>query len=143
MAKNGRHIQPKFARSYYEQIGIGIDFTARDLQQRQKEKGLPWEIAKAFDGAAPISTFVDLDTLQDASNINFHLLKNGEKVQDGRSELMIFNFDTLISYISKFITIKMGDLIFTGTPAGVGPVKIGDRLEAFIEDRKMLKCDIK
>ncbi len=143
IAKNGRHIQPKFARSYYQQIGIGIDFTARDLQQRQKEKGLPWEIAKAFDGSAPVSSFVELEILQDSSNIHFHLLKNGEKVQDGYSGLMIFNFDTIISYISKFITIKMGDLIFTGTPAGVGPVKIGDRLEAFIEDRRMLKCDIK
>lgn len=143
IAKNGRHIQPKFARSYYQHIGIGIDFTARDLQQKQKEKGLPWEIAKAFDGSAPISSFVELETLQDSSNIRFHLLKNGEKVQDGHSELMIFNFDNIISYVSKFITLKMGDLIFTGTPAGVGSVKIGDRLEAYIEDRKMLKCDIK
>jgi len=143
ISKNGRHIPEKFAATYYDEIGIGIDFTARDLQQQQKEKGLPWEIAKAFDGAAPIGDFLKLDAFPDTSKIQFHLLKNDEKVQDGNSELMIFSFDKIISYVSQFITLKMGDLIFTGTPAGVGPVKIGDRLEAFIEGQKMLKCDIK
>jgi len=142
ISKNGRHIPEKFASTYYDEIGIGIDFTARDIQQQQKEKGLPWEIAKAFDGSAPIGKFLKLDAYQDTSKIQFHLLKNGEKVQDGNSELMIFSFDKIISYVSQFITLKMGDLIFTGTPAGVGPVKIGDRLEAFIEGQKMLDCRV-
>ena len=143
ISKNGRHIPGKFASSYYEEIGLGIDFTARDIQQRQKEKGLPWEAAKAFDGSAPISNFVKLESLKDAENIGFHLLKNGEKVQDGNSNLMIFSFDQIISHVSKFITLKMGDLIFTGTPAGVGEVKIGDRLEGFLEGEKILKCDVR
>lgn len=143
ISKNGRHIPEQFANTYYNEIGIGIDFTARDIQDRQKEKGLPWEVAKAFDGAAPISTFVKLSNYPNPSGIQFHLLKNGNKVQDGNSELMIFTFDRIISYVSQFITLKMGDLIYTGTPAGVGPVKIGDRLEAFIEGQKMLKCEIK
>ncbi len=143
ISKNGRHIPEKFADTYYDEIGLGIDFTARDIQQKQKEKGLPWEAAKAFDGSAPISNFIKLDSLNDRENIRFHLLKNGEKVQDGNSNLMIFSFDRIISYVSQFITLKMGDLIFTGTPAGVGEVKIGDCLEGFIEGKKMLKCDIK
>ncbi len=143
ISKNGRHIPEKFASTYYDEIGIGIDFTARDLQQQQKEKGLPWEIAKAFDGSAPIGKFLKLDAYQDTSKIQFHLLKNSEKVQDGNSELMIFSFNKIVSYVSQFITLKMGDLIFTGTPAGVGPVKIGDRLEAFIEDQKMLDFRVK
>lgn len=143
ICKNGRHIPEKFASTYFDEIGIGIDFTARDIQQEQKEKGLPWEPAKAFDGAAPIGKFLKLDAYEDISNIQFHLLKNDEKVQDGNSELMIFSYDKIISYVSQFITLKMGDLIFTGTPAGVGPIKIGDRLEAFIEGQKMLRCDVK
>lgn len=143
ISKNGRHIPEKFASSYYQEIGIGIDFTARDLQKRQKEKGLPWEVAKAFDGSAPISDFVKLETFKDRANIGFHLLKNGEKVQDGKSELMIFSFDQIISHVSKFITLKMGDLIFTGTPAGVGEVKIGDRLEGSLEGERLLKCEVK
>ena len=143
ISKNGRHIEEKFAHTYYNEIGIGIDFTARDIQSKCKEKGLPWEPAKAFDGSAPCSKFVPLDQFADISNIRFHLLKNGEKVQDGNSGLMIFRVDKIISYISKFVTLKMGDLIYTGTPAGVGPVAIGDTLEAFIEGEKMLKCDIK
>ena len=143
ISKNGRHIPGKFASSYYEEIGLGIDFTARDIQQRQKEKGLPWEAAKAFDGSAPISGFMKLDSLKDKDGIGFHLLKNGEKVQDGNSNLMIFSFDQIISHVSKFITLKMGDLIFTGTPAGVGEVKIGDRLEGFLEGEMILKCDVR
>lgn len=143
ICKNGRHIPEKFAATYFDEIGIGIDFTARDIQQEQKEKGLPWEAAKAFDGAAPIGKFLKLDAYEDISNIQFHLLKNGEKVQDGNSELMIFSYEKIISYVSQFITLKMGDLIFTGTPAGVGPIKIGDRLEAFIEGQNMLRCDVK
>jgi len=143
VCKNGRHIEEKFAHTYYDQVGLGIDFTARDIQQRCKEKGLPWEPAKAFDGSAPISSFLPLSQLSDSEEIKFLLLKNGEKVQDGNSSLMIFSFDKIISYVSRFVTLKMGDLIFTGTPAGVGPVRIGDRLEAYLEGQKMLKCDIK
>jgi 2-keto-4-pentenoate hydratase/2-oxohepta-3-ene-1,7-dioic acid hydratase in catechol pathway len=141
--KNGRHIAEKFAHKYYDEISVGIDFTARDLQARCKEKGLPWEIAKAFDGSAPVSNFISVNTLADPKNIKFQLHKNGELVQDGQSELMIFSFESVISYVSKFITLKMGDLIFTGTPAGVGPVKVGDKLEASIEGKKLLKCQIK
>jgi len=141
--KNGRHILEKFAHTYYDEIGLGLDFTARDIQQQCKEKGLPWEPAKAFDGSAPISKFIPLSKFPDLKNIGFYLLKNGEKVQTGNSSLMIFSVDQIIAYVSKFVTLKMGDLIFTGTPAGVGPVKIGDRLEGFIEDEKMLKCDVK
>jgi acylpyruvate hydrolase len=143
ISKNGKHIAEEFAGTYYNEIGIGIDFTARDIQQRQKEKGLPWEAAKAFDGSAPVSRFIKLSTLPDPANIPFHLIKNGEKVQDGNSRLMIFSFDKIISYVSGFITLRMGDLIFTGTPAGVGSVDIGDHLEAFIDGQKMLYCDIK
>ena len=141
--KNGRHIQEKFAHTYYNEIGLGIDFTARDIQQKCKEKGLPWEPAKAFDGSAPVSKFVSLDRFPDKSNIQFHLLKNGEKVQDGNSGLMIFSIDRIISYVSKFVTLKMGDLIYTGTPAGVGPVEIGDTLEGYLNGDKLLKCKIK
>jgi len=141
--KNGRHIQEKFAHTYYNEIGLGIDFTARDIQQKCKEKGLPWEPAKAFDGSAPVSKFISLDRFPDKSNIQFHLLKNGEKVQDGNSGLMIFSIDKIIAYISKFITLKMGDLIYTGTPAGVGPVEIDDVLEGYLNGDKLLKCKIK
>lgn len=141
--KNGRHIQQDFAKTYYDEIGIGIDFTARDLQDKLKQKGLPWEAAKAFDGSAPISSFVFLEKFNDPKNISFKLFKNGELVQDGNSSLMIFDFDSIIVHVSKYITLKMGDLIFTGTPAGVGPVAIGDRLEAYLENDKMLKCDVK
>ncbi len=141
--KIGKHIQRKFAHTYYSEIGIGIDFTARDLQQKCKEKGLPWEIAKAFDNAAPISKFVDISKFDNIQNINFHLDINGKTVQNGNTADMIFKVDEIIEYVSKFITLKIGDLIFTGTPAGVGPVKIGDKLEAFIEDDFLLKVDIR
>ncbi|MEN8224633.1 MAG: fumarylacetoacetate hydrolase family protein [Bacteroidota bacterium] len=142
--KLGKNIQKKFAHTYYDEIGVGIDFTARDLQSHSKKKGLPWEIAKAFDASAPLSMdFIRKDEFQALNNISFHLDKNGERVQDGNSSDMIFDFDELIVYLSKFFTLKTGDLIFTGTPAGVGPVKIGDKLEAYIGDRLMLKCHIK
>jgi 2-keto-4-pentenoate hydratase/2-oxohepta-3-ene-1,7-dioic acid hydratase in catechol pathway len=141
--KNGRHILEKFASTYYDEIGIGIDFTARDIQQKCKEKGLPWEPAKAFDGSAPVSGFIALEQFSDQDNIGFSLLKNGEKVQDGNSGLMIFDFNRIIAHVSRFVTLRMGDLIYTGTPAGVGPVAIGDTLEAFIEERNMLTCKIK
>jgi len=141
--KNGRHIDEKFAAGYYEEIGLGIDFTARDLQQNCKQKGLPWEIAKGFDFSAPISEFVKLDDLENKNDILFRLELNEKTVQKGNSTDMIFSFDQIISYISKFITIKMGDLIYTGTPAGVGPVKIGDQLTGYLENRKMLDFKVK
>lgn len=141
--KVGKCINKKHAHTYYDGIGIGLDFTARDLQQQVKEKGLPWEIAKAFDNSAVVSEFFPVDQFPDLANINFSLLKNGEKVQDGNSSKMIFDFDTIISYVSNYITLKRGDLIFTGTPAGVGPVVIGDRLEGLLENKKILLCNIK
>ena len=143
ISKNGKHIQEKFAHTYYDEIGLGIDFTARDIQSKCKEKGLPWEVAKAFDHSAPISKFIKLDELQHKDDIRFHLELNGVKVQDGSSTLMIFSVDHIISYLSQFVTLKMGDLIFTGTPAGVGPVKINDHLVGYIEDKKMLDFRVK
>lgn len=133
----GRNIAEKFAHRYYSEIGLGIDFTARDLQRECKEKGLPWEIAKAFDGAAPISKFVSKEGL-DINNINFRLERNGETVQEGNTSQMIYNVDKIISHVSKFFTLKIGDLIYTGTPAGVGPVEIGDRLKGYLNDSLML-----
>ncbi|OFX83289.1 MAG: 2-hydroxyhepta-2,4-diene-1,7-dioate isomerase [Bacteroidetes bacterium GWF2_33_16] len=141
--KVGKNIAPKFAHRYYSEIAIGIDFTARDLQNKCKEKGLPWEISKAFDGAAPISKFLQLESIADFNNLSFRLELNGQIVQEGNTSQMIFHVDQLIAHVSKFMTIKIGDLMFTGTPAGVGPVKIGDRLTAFIEDKKMLDFQIK
>ncbi|MEI6899815.1 MAG: fumarylacetoacetate hydrolase family protein [Bacteroidota bacterium] len=143
ICKVGKNINPKFASTYYNEIGIGLDFTARDLQEDCKKKGLPWLIAKGFDNAAPIGKFVEKSTFSNLSDINFHLDLNGKTVQKGNSADMIFSFDQLISYVSGFITLKMGDLIFTGTPAGVGPVQIGDLLEAYIGEEKLLKCSVK
>jgi acylpyruvate hydrolase len=140
---NAKYIDRKFAHKYYDQIGIGIDFTARDLQQKAKQKGLPWTLAKGFNGSAPISPFVPKSTFADLNNINFSLRVDGELRQQGNTGLMIYDFDYIVSYISKFIMLKEGDIIFTGTPSGVGPVKIGNRLEAFIEDRKMLEVEIR
>ncbi|MEE4198116.1 MAG: fumarylacetoacetate hydrolase family protein [Bacteroidales bacterium] len=139
----GKNIAPEYAHRYYSEIGVGIDFTARDLQQKCKEKGLPWEIAKSFDGAAPISKFYPVEQLGDINHLNFHLEINGEIVQQGNTKDMIFPVHQLIAHVSKYMTIKIGDLLFTGTPAGVGPVKIGDRLEAYIEDKKLLDFMIK
>ncbi len=143
ICKVGRNIQEKFAGTYFDGIGVGIDFTARDLQQKAKEKGLPWEMAKAFDFSAPVSKFIPVSGFPDLNNIRFGLYKNGEIVQNGNSSDLIFSFNTVISYVSKFVTLKQGDYIFTGTPAGVGPVAPGDRLEAFIGDKKMLLCNIR
>ena len=139
----GKNISKKYAPRYYSEIAVGIDFTARDLQQKCKEKGLPWEISKSFDGAAPISQFVSLDKFESINNINFRLELNGKIVQQANTSEMIFPIDELISYVSQFMTIKIGDLLFTGTPAGVGPVKIGDRLTAYLEDEKMLDFVVK
>jgi len=141
--RNGKHIQEKFANNYFNHVGLGIDFTARDIQQNCKQKGLPWEVAKGFDNSAPLSKIISMDELDDAENIKFHLELNGQTVQDGSSKDMIFSFEKIISYLSQFITLKMGDLIYTGTPAGVGPVKIGDHLVGYLEDKKMLDFKIK
>lgn len=138
LSKVGKSVDEKFAHRYYNEIGIGIDFTARDIQSKCKEKGNPWEIAKAFDGSAPVSEFVPTEKFEDVHQLNFHLDINGVTVQSGNTRDVIFSFERIISYISKYITVKMGDLIFTGTPAGVGPVKIGDHLQAYIEDVLML-----
>ena len=139
----GKNIDEKFAHRYYSEIGIGIDFTARDLQAKCKEKGLPWEIAKAFDNSAPIGEFVSKEEFKDLANINFRLDINGTTVQKGNTSDMIFHFDRLISHVSKYVTLKIGDLLFTGTPAGVGPVKIGDHLQAYIEDKCLLDFFVK
>lgn len=143
ICKVGKYIAPEFAHKYYDAIGVGIDFTARDLQQKAKEKGLPWDLAKGFNGSAPVSSFVDVKNYKDLKNLTFALVVNGELKQEGNTSLMIFPVNTLIAYISRFITLKKGDIIFTGTPKGVGPVKIGDRLEAFLEGEKLLEVEIK
>jgi len=139
----GKNIAEKFAHRYYDEIGIGIDFTARDLQAKLKQKGLPWEKAKAFDGAAPLGEFLSKTDFNNVNNINFSLIKNGESVQQGNSADMIFSFDAIIAHISKYFTLKIGDLIFTGTPAGVGAVNIGDELIAKIENKELLKVQVK
>ena len=141
ICKNGRHVQPEFAGSYYKEIALGIDFTARDLQQQCKEKGHPWEIAKAFDHSAVMSPFFTLQRSPD--DIHFHLVKNGEVVQRGNTKDLIFRFEDLIVYVSKFFKLQVGDYIFTGSPAGVGPIAIGDKLEGYLEDEKVLECLIK
>ena len=143
VCKNGKHIQEKFADKYYDAISVGIDFTARDLQDKQKAKGLPWEIAKAFDNSAVVGKFMPVATETDKKDINFCLYKNKQIVQQGNTKDLIFTFDFLLSYISKFFTLNIGDLIFTGTPAGVGPVEIGDTLEAFIENDSLLEFMVK
>ncbi len=143
ISRLGKNVASKFAHRYYNEIGIGIDFTARDLQQKCKEKGLPWEIAKSFDGAAAISDFVSLEKTGDIDNINFRLELNGKEVQKGNTGDMIFKVDSLIEHVSQYMTIKIGDYMYTGTPSGVGPIKIGDRLVAYIEDEKMMDFIIK
>lgn len=143
ICKEGKAVQEKFAHKYYNEIALGIDFTARDLQSKAKEKGLPWALAKGFNGSAPISDFVTKSTFQDINNLSFGLKKNGEWVQKGNTQLMLFRFDYIISYISQFITLRKGDLIFTGTPEGVGKVNIGDKLEGFIEEKQFFNFDVK
>mgnify|MGYP001602274522 FL=1 len=141
--KTGKHLEEQFAHKYYSQIGLGIDFTARDVQQECKAKGLPWEKAKGFDGSAQISrTFIDKSDL-DLNNITFSLKKNDEQVQLGNSKDMCFNFDAIIAHISKFYTLKIGDLIYTGTPEGVGSVQAGDQLKGFIGEQEMFKVIVK
>jgi acylpyruvate hydrolase len=139
----GKNISERFAHRYYDAVGIGIDFTARDLQQQCKERGLPWEMAKAFDNSAPISKdFLEFSQIPDSSSIFFSLEKNGIVVQRASNAEMIFSIDKLIAYVSKFVMLKIGDLIFTGTPAGVGSVEIGDTLKAYIGDKLMLSTKI-
>lgn len=140
----GKNVEEKFSHRYYDQISLGIDFTARDVQDALKSKGLPWEKSKAFDHSAVISReFVDIDSLPDRKAISFRLDINGQTVQEGNTALMIFSIDTIISQVSKYFTLKIGDLIYTGTPAGVGPVKIGDRLEGYLEGQKMFDFFVK
>ncbi len=143
ISKRGKHIAEKFASDYFNEIGIGIDFTARDLQSKLKEKGLPWEKAKAFDGSAPVSSFVSKAEFADLNNLDFSLQVNGTPVQKGNTSLMLHNFSKIIAELSKYFTLNQGDLIFTGTPEGVAAVKAGDRLQAFIEDKKMLDFEVK
>ncbi|GAB1445608.1 fumarylacetoacetate hydrolase family protein [Flammeovirgaceae bacterium] len=144
ISKEGKAIEEKFAHKYYDCIGIGIDFTARDLQQKAKEKGLPWDIAKGFNGSAPLSdTFFQVSKFKDLNNINFKLEVDGKVKQQGNTSHMLFNFDYIVSYLSKFFTLKTGDLIFTGTPKGVGPVVLGNRLSAYIENEKLLEFEVK
>jgi 2-keto-4-pentenoate hydratase/2-oxohepta-3-ene-1,7-dioic acid hydratase in catechol pathway len=143
ISKNGKNIDEKFAHKYYDEIGIGIDFTARDIQEDCKKNGLPWEKAKGFDGSAQISNeFINKKSLK-LENINFSLNLNNSLMQKGNSKNMIFSFDQIISYISKYYTLRAGDLIYTGTPSGVGKVEIGDSLSCFINGREMLKVNIK
>lgn len=143
ISEKGKHIQEKFASRYYQEIGLGVDFTARDLQAQLKSKGLPWELAKAFDGSAPISPFFFKEKFPDLQNINFSLNVNGETRQQGNTRFMIYSIDYIISYVSRYFLLKKGDLIFTGTPAGVGAVKIGDNLKGYLESEKVLDFNIK
>jgi len=141
--KVGKYIDRKFAHKYYDEIGLGIDFTARDLQSKLKSKGLPWEKAKAFDGAAVIGNWIPVENIPDVDNINFHLEKNDVIVQKGNTRFMLWKIDELIEYVSKYFTLKIGDVIFTGTPAGVGPVKTEDTLTGFLEKQQLFSIRIK
>ena len=141
--KVGKHIEPKFAHKYYEEISVGIDFTARDLQTKLKAKGLPWEKAKAFDGSAVIGDFLQKEQFSSLENLTFELTNNGETVQISDSSYMLWKIDELVSYVSQFFTLKIGDIIFTGTPAGVAAVKPDDILEGFLEGQKLFRIQVK
>ena len=144
ICKDGKNIDEKFASKYFDAIGVGIDFTARDLQQKAKEKGLPWDIAKGFNNSAPISDkFIAVNAFKNVKDINFSLQIDGALRQQGNTSFMLFNFDYIISYLSKFFTLRTGDLIFTGTPKGVGPIKAGNILSAYIENEKLLEFEIR
>lgn len=144
ISKEGKNIEEKFAPKYIDSIGIGIDFTARDLQSKAKAKGLPWDIAKGFNGSAPISDkFIAVTDFKNLADINFKLEVNGQLKQQGNTSLMLFPFPVIICYLSKFFTLKTGDLIFTGTPSGVGPVQPGDKLSCFLENDKMLEFEVR
>lgn len=144
VCKEGKNIEEKFAHKYFDAIGLGIDFTARDLQQKAKEKGLPWDIAKGFNGSAPMSDkFIPVSEFKNLKDINFSLQINGELKQKGNTSLMLFSFDYIIAYLSKFFTLRTGDLIFTGTPKGVSAVKAGNVLSGYIENEKLLEFEVK
>ena len=134
----GKNIAERFAHRYYNEVTVGIDFTARDMQQKLRSQGLPWELSKAFDNSAVLGSFVPLTQIGDINHIPFHLVINGKKVQEGNTEDMLFSVDKIIAYVSRFFTLKIGDLIYTGTPAGVGPVKIDDHLQGYIGEQKLL-----
>jgi 2-keto-4-pentenoate hydratase/2-oxohepta-3-ene-1,7-dioic acid hydratase in catechol pathway len=143
ICKNGKYIQERHAGNYYNGITVGIDFTARDVQDEAKKKGLPWEKSKAFDNSAAVGKFVDITPELNKKNINFSLLKNKELMQKGNSGSMIFSFDAIISHVSNYFSLNIGDIIFTGTPAGVGECVVGDELEVLLEDKTMLNFEIK
>lgn len=143
VCKEGKHIAEKFAANYFDEVGLGIDFTARDIQNSHKEKGLPWELAKAFDNSAAISRFIPKDQINDLNNLQFELKINNESRQNGNTKDILFSFEKIISFVSQYITLKKGDLIFTGTPEGVGPVFKGDKLEAWLSGEQFLNFDIK
>jgi acylpyruvate hydrolase len=142
ISRAGKHIEKKFAHKYYEEVGLGIDFTARDIQEQCKKKGLPWEKAKSFDNSAPVGGFIRKDKL-DLQDISFELKVNGELRQKGNSRDLLFSFDEVISHVSRYVSLKVGDLIYTGTPEGVGPVKIGDELEGSLNGTSMLSLQIR
>ena len=139
----GKNIAERFAHRYYSEVTVGIDFTARDLQRRLREQGLPWEISKAFDNSAVIGTFIPLEEAGNVNQLSFHLDMNGKTVQQGNTADMLFSVDQIIAYVSRFFTLKIGDLIYTGTPVGVGPVSIGDHLEGYLGERKLLDFHIR
>ncbi|WGK93864.1 MULTISPECIES: fumarylacetoacetate hydrolase family protein [Flavobacterium] len=141
--KVGKYIEPKFAHKYYDEISVGIDFTARDVQDQLKAKGLPWEKAKAFDGSAVIGEFVSKEQFTSLDDVNFELLKNGQVAQKGNSSLMLWKIDELIAYVSQFFTLKIGDIIFTGTPEGVAPVHPNDILEGYLEGQQLFRIQVK
>jgi 2-keto-4-pentenoate hydratase/2-oxohepta-3-ene-1,7-dioic acid hydratase in catechol pathway len=143
ISKEGKNISEKFAPDYFEEIALGVDFTARDIQTRQKEKGLPWELAKSFDNSAPVSVFVPKSKFANLKDLDFKLVVNGQTRQQGNTSYMLFSFEYIIAFVSKYFTLKKGDLIFTGTPAGVAKVNIGDRLEGYLENEKMLDFYVK
>lgn len=143
ISKNGKYIQDRYASKYYDAVTTGIDFTARDIQNELKEKGLPWEKAKAWDNSAVIGKWVPLEEIKNKKEITFSLLKNKEVVQEGNSNLMIFNFDKIVAHISNYFSVNIGDLIFTGTPAGVGECVVGDELEGYMNDQQMFTVEIK
>lgn len=143
ISKNGKYIQEKFAHKYYDSVTLGIDYTARDVQREQQKKGLPWEIAKAFDGSAAVGNFVPVGEVGPLNNLEFRLEKNGEIVQKGNTADMIFTIEKIIAYVSQYFTLNIGDLIFTGTPAGVGPVTVDDVLTAYLGEEMLLETTIK
>lgn len=143
ICRTGKNIDEKFAHRYYDSVSLGFDFTARDLQSKLKAKGLPWELAKSFDQSAPVGEFISMENIKDINDIHFSMQLNGEVKQNGHTAMMLFSVDKIISFVSSFITLKKGDYIFTGTPEGVGPVKIGDKLEAILGDKSVLTVNVK